>query len=61
MDPIAAVAAYSVAASQEKVGTEVGIRVMKMANDEQKAVMDLLLRTLQAAGTGLGQHIDIQA
>jgi len=61
MDPISSVAAYSVAASQEKVETEAGIRVLKMANDEQKAVMDLLLKTFQAVATGLGQRIDVQA
>lgn len=61
MDTISAVAAYSVANSQSQVATEAGIRVIKMANDQQKAVMELLLKTLQAAATGLGQRIDVQA
>jgi hypothetical protein len=61
MDPISAAAAYSVANSQSNTATEVGIRVIKMANDNQKAVMDLLLKTFQAAATGLGQNIDVQA
>ena len=34
MDTISSVAAYAVANTQERIGTEVGIRVMKMAQDE---------------------------
>lgn len=61
MDTISAVAAYSVANSQSQMATQVGIRVLKMANDQERAVMALLLKTFQAAATGLGQNIDVQA
>ena len=61
MNMINAVAAYSTAASNERVSTEAGIRVLKMANDQQAAVAELLLKTLEATATGLGQHIDVKA
>ena len=61
MDTINAVAAYSTAASDERLSTEVGLRVLKMANDNQAAVAELLLKTLEATATGLGQRIDVKA
>jgi hypothetical protein len=61
MDPISSVAAYSVAQSTENVQTEAGIRVMKKAQDQQKAVLELLDKTFQSLATGLGQQIDVLA
>ena len=61
MDSIPAVASYSTAASQERVGTEVGLRVLKMANDNEKLVAALMLKTLQAVTTGTGRNIDVMA
>ncbi|HOX04949.1 MAG TPA: putative motility protein [Planctomycetota bacterium] len=61
MDPISAAAAYSTAQATENVKTEAGVKVMKMALDQDKAVLELLAKTLQTATTGLGRKIDVQA
>ena len=61
MDPINAVAAYSVAQSTENVQTEAGIRVMKKAQDQEKAILTLLDKTFQSLASGLGRQIDVQA
>jgi hypothetical protein len=61
MDSINAVAAYSVAQSTESVQSEAGIRVLKKAQDQDKAVLELLAKTFQAVATGLGQNIDVHA
>ena len=61
MDPINAVAAYSAAQNTESIKSEAGIRVLKKAQEQDKAVLDLLTKTFQAVATGLGRNIDFQA
>jgi hypothetical protein len=61
MDSISAVAAYSAAQSTERVQSEAGIRVLKKAQDQDKAVLDLLTKTFQAVATGLGRNLDVEA
>ncbi len=61
MDPINTVAAYSAAQNTENIKSEAGIRVLKKAQEQDKAVLDLLTKTFQAVATGLGRNIDFQA
>lgn len=63
LDPsaVASVAAYSTAVSQERLADEVSMRTLKKAMDQQGVVLDLLLRTFQAAATGLGRQLDVYA
>ena len=47
--------------SQARLATEVALRTIKMSNDQQAAVLELLLKTMEAMATGLGQYVDVQA
>lgn len=61
MQEINSVAAMATGIQQARIETEVAMRTLKMANDQSEAVMELLLKTFQAAATGLGQYIDARA
>jgi len=61
LSEITSIAALSTGMHQARIDAEVAIRTLKMANQQQAAVLDLILKTLEAVSTGLGQHIDVQA
>jgi len=61
VDEISSVAAMSTGMHQARIDAEVAIRTLKMASEQQEAVLELLLKTLEMTATGLGQHIDVRA
>jgi len=61
LDEIGSVAAMATGMHQARIGAEVAIRTMKMANVQQSVVLDLILKTMEMLTTDLGQHIDVQA
>ena len=46
---------------EARMEAEVAVRTLKMANAQQSAVLELILKTMEMMATSLGQHIDVQA
>jgi hypothetical protein len=61
MDEITSIAAMSTNLQQTRIDVEVALRTMKMASEQEQAVLELLLKTMQMAVSGLGQYVDVRA
>jgi len=60
MDDITSIAAMSTGMHQARVDAEVAIRTLKMANAQQTAVLDLILKTMEMSVSGSGQYVDVR-
>jgi Putative motility protein len=59
MDGISSIAAMSTSLHAARMDAEIAIRTLKMAQDQQTAVLELILKTMQMTVTGTGQNIDV--
>ncbi|MFN0135428.1 MAG: putative motility protein [Phycisphaerae bacterium] len=67
MSDVASIAAYSTSVSQSRVADAIGIKMLKLANDQQKSVANLLQGALDQATqlaegvNGEGTQLDVLA
>jgi hypothetical protein len=60
VDEVTSIAALSSGMHQASLDAAVAIRTMKMANDQQAAVLELLLKTMEMSVSGAGQYVDVR-
>lgn len=62
MSDVSSIAAFSAATSSAQVSSEIGIKVLKMINEQQASVASLIETAVQSAEkVAAGGGIDIQA
>lgn len=67
MSDVASIAAYSTSVSQSRVADAIGIKMLKLANDQQKSVASMLQGALEQATqlaegvNGEGAQLDVLA
>ena len=59
MNEISSIAAMSTSLHAASMDAEIAIRTLKMAQDQQTAVLELILKTMQMTVTGTGQNVDV--